>query len=54
MNFILFVLIVGIMAYNFIQVLRADNGKRFESDFLLLFCAAFIDVYHLVKKIFKK
>jgi hypothetical protein len=50
MNFVLFVLIVGIMTYNFIQVLRASNGKRSESEFLLLFCAAFIDIYHLFKK----
>jgi uncharacterized protein YqhQ len=50
MDFVLFVVIVAILVYNFIQVLRASNGKRLESEVLLLFCAAFIDIYHLFKK----
>ena len=50
MDFVLFIVIAGIMLYNVLQVLKAGNGKRFEPMPILFFFAAFIDLYHLIKK----
>ena len=49
MDFVLFLVLIGYIIYNGLQVNKMMNGKRFESGFVLFFFACFIDGWNWAK-----
>ena len=52
MDFVLFLVFLAIMVYNFIQVGRSVKGLRPEKPALMLFLGFAVDIYYAIRRLF--